>query len=153
MDVSHEMSRMAKEWTETQQKLMSDWMETLRSGQSTGPDLWMKALEHWQTAVRSTLDTQGKGLRDWATQVKQIDGAPEEMKQWADQGVELFSRWSEGQTQLWDQWFDTLRSADPANLGAGGTSSSDLAKTWQNAAERMMSNQQEWLNKMTKPRQ
>jgi hypothetical protein len=151
MDASQEMSRMVKEWTETQQKLVSNWMETLRSGQSSGPDLWMQALEHWQGAVRSTLDSQGKGMRDWAAQVKQIDGASDEMKQWADQGVEMFSRWSDGQNQLWDQWFDTLRSADPAALG-GGAPSNDLVKTWQNAAERMLSSQQEWLGKMTKPR-
>ena len=152
MEVPQEMSRMMKEWTETQQKLVSDWMETLSSGQSSAPDLWKQALEHWQNAVRSTLDSQGKGMRDWAAQVKQIEGASDEMKQWADQGVEMFSRWSDGQNQLWDHWFEALRSADPTAMASGGVPSGDLVKNWQSAAERMILSQQEWLGKMMRPR-
>ncbi len=47
---------LLKTWAESQQKLLTDWLETLRRlGGTPTLELWTKTVDAWQSSVKETL--------------------------------------------------------------------------------------------------
>src|SRR5258708_38114248 len=56
---------LVKTWGETQQRLLTDWLDTLRRfGGTPTLELWRKTGDNWQTWVKETPAAQS----DWAQQ-------------------------------------------------------------------------------------
>jgi len=57
---------LLKTWAEAQQKLLTDWPDTLRRlGGTPTLELWTKTVDTWQTSVKETLDAQATLVRRW----------------------------------------------------------------------------------------
>ncbi len=155
MDPSEQMQQAAAAWSEAQQQLWSQWQSGMRGTGAPGPipgsELWEQAVAHWQTGVTNLLTSQQQALRDWAGQVPTADWAPEDARQWADQGIDMVSRWSAAQAQFWEHWFDALRQGMPVfPTPSGATTQEDMVKGWQEAAESVQSLQRDWLAAWTR---
>ena len=61
MSESKSTESLIKKWAETQQKLLTNWLDTVRGyGGAPGPELWTKTVEAWQASVKETLDAQAR---------------------------------------------------------------------------------------------
>ena len=76
--------KVMKTWGESQQKLMTDWLDTLRRlGGTPTLELWRKTVDTWQTSVKETLDAQMEWTRQWTETLAKAKGTPEELRDWA----------------------------------------------------------------------
>jgi hypothetical protein len=134
-----DMDGLLENWMESQHKLWDGWMQTVQqvSGGNPMAETWQQGLARWREAVDQTLETQKQATRAWAEQVSGVEGAPEELKRWAQEGVTLVDQWSDAQHGLWKQWFDLMSSAAPAGGAAPAAEQMrELMAGWEQASER-----------------
>jgi len=137
-----EMPNLIETWMEQQQKLWQSWMQNVQqaSGGSSPAQPWTQGLSHWQEAVDQTLETQKKAIRAWADQVAMVEGAPEEMKRWASDGVNVVDQWTDAQHKMWQQWFELM-----GHTGGGGEEQATrLMAGWEQMATQMQELQRQW---------
>src|SRR5437764_11091751 len=102
--------KLVKTWADTQQKLLTDWLNTVRGfGGAPTLELWKKTVDAWQSSVKETLDTQAEWTRQWTEMLANAKGTPEEMGELARQGREQLQRWVEAERELWQGWFKIAR--------------------------------------------
>lgn len=143
-----QIAEFQRNWVQQQQKMLTDWLETLQSAGTAAPDnVWQQAVDVMEQQVNSALETQKRSLISLAENAENIEGAPEAVKQWAQQQEEGIKRWTDVQQQLWQVWFDMLRSGTPVAQTPGEA----MMKNWQDMARRAMSVQEEWLSNWTDP--
>src|SRR5260370_17135983 len=69
---------LLKTWAESQQKLLTDWLETLRRlGGTPTLELWTKTVDAWQSSVKETLDARAEWTRQWTETLANPNGTPE----------------------------------------------------------------------------
>jgi hypothetical protein len=144
-----DMDGLLESWMESQHKLWDGWMQTVQqvSGGNPMAETWQQGLARWREAVDQTLETQKQATRAWAEQVAGVEGAPEELKRWAQEGVTLVDQWSDAQHGLWKQWFDLMSSAAPAGGAAPAAEQMrELMAGWEQASERMQELQRQWAS-------
>jgi len=155
MSESKSTESLIKTWAETQQKLLTNWLDTMRrSGGAPGPELWTKTVEAWQTSVKETLDAQAEWTREWTETLAKAKGTPEELRELARQGRDLFQRWTDAERQLWQGWFNVVKDInlrlEPATGAKAGT---DMIQLWQESAHKMIDTQaalvQHWTSVFT----
>ena len=141
-----EMHGLVEGWMESQQKLWDGWVQTVQQMGGGNPmaGAWQQGLERWQEAVERTLDTQRQTIRAWADQVSQVQGAPDELKKWAEDGVALMDQWSDAQQGLWKQWFALMTSASSGSGAPAADQMRQLMAGWEQAAGRMQELQRQW---------
>src|SRR5215470_1107102 len=101
---------LIKVWAETQQKLLTNWLDTVRRfGGTPSLELWTKTVEAWQASVKETLDARAQWMHDWAETLANAQGTPEELRTLAKQGREALQRWNEAERQLWQGWFNIVK--------------------------------------------
>src|SRR5438067_13343272 len=127
-------------WAETQQKLLTNWLDTMRSfGGTPSLELWTKTVEAWQTSVKETLDAQSEWTREWTETIANSKGTPEELRDLARQGRELLQRWTDAERQLWRGSFDIVREINfRVEPGTGAQAGGDLLQLWQESAHKMI---------------
>ncbi len=87
---------LVKTWGETQQRLLTDWLDTLRRfGGTPTLELWRKTVDTWQTSVKETLDAQMDWTQQWTEALAKAKGTPEELRELAQEGREQLQRWTE----------------------------------------------------------
>jgi hypothetical protein len=147
MTMPNQVIELAMQWTTSREKLMSEWLNSLRSAQTTGSELWEHTLDQIQSTVEETLSTEGKALRDWGAQLSGVEGASDELKKRVDEGVSLFTKWNEQQATVWRQWLETLRKSDLNTLASATTPVGEqVIKAWEEAGKQMIKAQKDWLN-------
>src|SRR2546421_11355601 len=110
MSESKSTESLIKTWAETQQKLLANWLDTVRRFSGTpGPELWTKTVEAWQASVKETLDAQAEWTREWTETLAKAKGTPEELRELARQGRDLFQRLTDAERQLLQGWFNIVR--------------------------------------------
>lgn len=143
-----DMQNLITDWIQGQQKLWQEWMQNVQQapGAGSGAQPWTQGLSRWQEAVEQTLETQKQATRAWAEQVAKVEGAPEEMKRWASEGVKLVDQWSDAQRKLWQQWFDLMGKTSPASGMPGEEHLRQLMGGWDQMAEQMQTLHRQWLS-------
>ncbi len=145
MDWNEQMQKTMQSWAETQQKMWSSWLQSIEQlGKAPGGDLWDKTLDTWQQSVNKTLDAQAEWTQAWIGGVKEIEGAPKEVNDWAKDGQAMMSRWNEAQRELWEQWFEVLRKARPEAALGRARGGEDIIHAWQDTARKAMDTQMQW---------
>src|SRR5260370_34837859 len=87
---------LVKTWGETQQKLLTDWLDTLRRfGGTPTLELWRKTVDTWQTSVKGTLDAQTDWAQQWTETLAKAKGTPEEPRELAREGGEQLEHLTE----------------------------------------------------------
>ena len=147
MTVPNPVLELAVEWTTSREKLMSEWLNSLRSAKTTGNELWEHTLDQIQSTVEEALSTQEKALRDWAGQLSGVEGTSDDLKKRVDEGVSLFTKWNEHQATVWRQWLETLRKSDLNTLASATTPVGEqVIRAWEEAGKQMIKAQKDWLN-------
>ena len=140
-----------KTWSETQQKLLSDWLDTLRRlGGTPTLELWRKTVDTWQTSVKETLDAQTDWTNQWTEALAKAKGTPEELREMVREGREQLQHWTEAERDLWQGWFNTAREINfRPEPGAGTKAGEDLIQLWQNTATAMIKTQADLVRRWT----
>jgi hypothetical protein len=142
---------LIKVWAETQQKLLTNWLDTVRGfGGTPSLELWTKTVEAWQTSVKETLDARARWMQAWTETLATAQGTPEELRALAKQGREALQRWTEVERQLWQSWFNIVKDINfRIEPGTGAQAGRDLVQTWQEAAHKMIDTQADWVRRWT----
>ena len=143
-----QIAEFQRTWVEQQQKVMSEWLESLQhAGSDASPASWRKAADVMEKQVNSALDTQKQSLMAIAENIENVEGVPDAFSQAVNQlekGIEL---WSEVQHRLWKVWFDMLRATSPVPQTPGEA----MLENWQDMVRKSMSIQEQWLSNWTGP--
>jgi gas vesicle protein len=152
MELTKQTEEILKTWTDVQKKSWEGWLETIKSYDASQPaQVWEKTINTWQDSVKRTLEAQAEGSRIWAESVTSVQGAPKEVAEWAKQVQEMTQRWTEVQQQLWDNWFEVAKKADPSKIGEtwGGSEGQNILQAWQDVAQKVLNTQSEWAKTLT----
>lgn len=142
---------LLKNWAESQQKLLTDWLETLRKfGGTPTMELWKTTVDAWQNSVKETLDAQTEWTHQWIEVLTNAKGTPEELQGLVRQGREQMQQWTEAERDLWKSWFNIVReinfkpeSGDKQQVG------NDLLQFWQKSAYKMIDTQTNFVRRWT----
>ena len=140
-----DMHNLMQNWMEQQQKMWHDWLQIMQqaAGGGSAAQPWTQGLGRWQEAVEQTLDTQKQAIRAWADQVAGVEGAPEEMKRWASEGVKVMDQWTDAQHKMWQQWFELMGRS---GSGGGEDQVKQLTSGWEQMASQMQELQRQWAS-------
>jgi len=142
---------LLKTWAEAQQKLLTDWLDTLRRlGGTPTLELWTKTVDTWQSSVKETADARAEWTREWTEALANARGAPEELRELAREGREQLKHWSEAERELWQGWFNIVRDINfRPEPGAGAQAGRDLVQLWQDSAHKMIDAQSALVRRLT----
>ncbi len=142
---------LLKTWAETQQKLLTDWLDILRKfGGTSTMELWTKTVEAWQSSVKETIDARAEWTRQWTETLANAKGAPEEIRKLAQEGREQLQHWTEAERDLWQSWFNAVREINfRPEPGAGAQAGRDLVQLWQDTAHKMIDAQANLVRRWT----
>jgi len=148
-DWPEQMTELQRKWVEQQQKLLSDWLDSMKSAGGESPRAsWRKAADIMEQQVDSALDAQKQSLMAFAENIENVEGAPEAYTQAVKQLEQGIEQWAEVQHKMWHVWFDMLRATAPAPQTPGETA----MESWEDMVKRTMAVQEEWLSSWTGPR-
>jgi len=142
---------MLKTWSETQQKLLTDWLDTLRKlGGPPTLEFWTKTVDAWQSSVKETIDARAEWARQWTETLANAKGTPEELRDLASKGQEQLQQWAEAERDLWQGWFNIARHINfRPEPGAGAQAGRDLVQLWQESAHKMIDAQASLVRRWT----
>src|SRR5215469_6390772 len=151
MSEKNTKENLMKTWADAQQRLLTDWLDTLRKlGGTPTLELWRKTVDTWQTAVRETLDAQTEWTQQWTETLANAKGTPEELRALAQEGSEQLRHWTEAERDLWQSWFNAVREINfRPEPGAGGQTGGDLVQLWQDTAHKMIDTQANLVRRWT----
>ncbi len=143
---------MVKTWTDAQKKMNETWLEALQSmGSPKSGEMWTKATGAWEQSVKQALDAQTEWSRMWLNSFTSSPNMPKEAVEWAKQGQAIMSQWTESQKRLWEGWLDLVKKMDVSQISTNwdAAGAQNLLKTWQDATQKAMEAQAEWIRRMT----
>ena len=142
---------LLKNWAESQQKLLTDWLNTLRKfGGTPTLELWKTTVDAWQNSVQETLDAQTKWTHQWIEVLSNAKGTPEELQGLVRQGREQLQQWTEAERDLWQRWFDIVREINfKPEVGDRQQAGNDLLQLWQDNAYKMIDAQANIVRRWT----
>ena len=142
---------LVKTWAEAQQKLLTNWLDTVRKFSGTPTlELWTKTVDAWQTSVKETLDARAQWTHDWAETLANAKGTPEELRELAQQGREQLKNWADAERELWQGWFNIVREINfRPEPGAAAQVGKDLLQLWQDSAQKMIDAQAGMVRRWT----
>ena len=140
-----------KTWSETQQKLLADWLDTLRKlGGTPTLELWRQTVDTWQNSVKETVDARAEYTRQLTETLANAKGTPEELHAVAREGREQLQHWTEAERDLWQGWFNAVREINfRPEPGAGAQAGRDLVQLWQDNAHKMIDAQAALVRRWT----
>ena len=138
-------------WSETQQKLLNDWLDTLRKlGGTPTLELWRQTVDTWQTSVKETVDARAEYTRQLTETLAKAKGTPEEFRELARDGREQLQHWAEAERDLWKGWFDVAREINfRPEPGTGAQAGKDLVQLWQESTHKMIDTQAALIRRWT----
>lgn len=143
-DYSEQFSELQKSWVAQQQKMLGDWLGSLKDSQDNSARAsWRQVTDVMEQQVVSALDAQKTSLLSCVANMEGIEGAPEAMSSVVVQLKSGIEQWADVQQEMWRVWFDTLRNAAPAPA----TPADALMESWEDMVKRTMSIQAKWLAK------
>ena len=142
-DWSDQITKFQRSCMQQQQQMLSGWFGTLqKAGTGTPQNVWREALDTLEQQINGTLDTQQQSFRALLFTLKNSGNSTPEISQWQTQAETGMSAWIEVQHQLWNTWFNMLRSASPAQKQPGEI----ITQNWQDMMQQAVEMQQQWLS-------
>ena len=142
-DKNDPFAEMQQAWVTQQQKLLNDWVGTLKTTQSDSlRATWRTAVDVMEQQVESALKAQQESLMKGVANLESVDGVPEAAAAHVDQLKTTIGRWAEMQTEIWNVWFELVREAAPAPK----TPADALMESWEDMAKRTMDIQRKWMS-------
>jgi hypothetical protein len=143
---------LLKTWAEAQQKVLTDWLETVRKlGGTPTLELWTETVDAWQAAVKETVDARAEFSRQLTDTLANVKGTPEELRELAHKEHEQVQQWTDAERELWQGWFNIVRHLNfRPEPGAGAQASRDLVQFWQESAHKMIDAQASAVRRWTR---
>lgn len=140
-----------KTWSESQQKLLTDWLDTLRKlGGVPTLELWRQTVDTWQNSVKETVDARAKYTQQLTESLANAKGTPEEFRELAREGREQLQHWTEAERDLWKGWFNLAREVNfRPEPGTGAQTGKDLVQLWQESTHKMIDTQAALIRRWT----
>src|SRR6266849_2950326 len=140
-----------KTWSATQQKLLNDWLDTLRKlGGTPTLELWRQTVDTWQNSVKETVDARAEYTRQLTETLAKAKGTPEEFRELAREGREQLQHWTEAERDLWKGWFNVAREINfRPEPGAAAQAGKDLVQLWQESTHKMIDAQAALIRRWT----
>jgi hypothetical protein len=136
-----------KTWAEAQQKLLTDWLDTVRKfGGTPTLELWTKTVDAWQSAVKDTADARAEFTRQLTQTLANAKGTPEELRELARKEQEQLQHWAEAERELWQGWFNIVREIN-FRPEPGAQAGKDIVQLWQESAHQMIDAQASLLRR------
>jgi hypothetical protein len=138
-----------KNWADSQQKLLTDWLDTLRKlGGTPTMELWKTTVDAWQNSVKQTLDAHTAWTHQWIEVLTNAKGTPEELQTLVRQGKEQLQQWTEAERDLWQSWFNVVREINfKPESGDKQQVANDLLQLWQENAYKMIDAQANFVRR------
>jgi hypothetical protein len=142
---------MLQTWSQKQQNLLTDWLDTLRKlGGKPALELWAQTVDTWQSAVKETVDARAEFTRHLIETLANAKGTPEELRELARKEREQVQHWAEAERELWQGWFNIVRHINfRPEPGAGAQAGRDLVQLWQDSAHKMIDTQADLVRRWT----
>lgn len=141
-DWTEQFTEFQQMWMDQQQKLMSNWIETLQqTGVASTHAAWKQAVDTMEQQVNTVLDNERKSLKTLMEQAQEIENTPKELGEWERQIEQGIDTWTDLQQRVWRLWFDMLRNTVPSEQ-PGET----LARRWGETVQSFMEMQEQWLS-------
>lgn len=149
MDTSSQIEDVMRAWITAQQQLMTGWMDTMRglsAGQgSTG---WSDFVTAWQQSVTQGLDMQADWFHRWSEGLVATEGIPEPVREQIRTGQEMVQTWTRAQKELWQNWFEAMKSASPAtDTGTMARAGQNMQHMWGEVMQGMIDTQTAWTRR------
>jgi hypothetical protein len=143
--------KLMKTWAESQQTLLTDWLDTLRKlGGTPTLELWTKTVDAWQNSVKETLDAQTEWTHQWTEVLANAKGTPEELQGLVRRGRDQLQEWVQAERDLWQGWFNVVREINfRPEPGEGLQASKNLLQLWQDSARKMIDVQTKFVQSWT----
>lgn len=134
-------------WMETQKKMWDTFFETMQGfGKSQNAKAWEQTVSAGEEILKNTFKAQSEFIQTWVKSLTAVEGMPAQALDSAKQFQEMVQRWSETQERLWANWFDLLKKFDPSKVvGAWPETPASPFQMWQEASQKMMDTQLEWM--------
>jgi hypothetical protein len=146
MDWLKQSEEMVRAWSDTQQKMLTTWLDSMKGFmQPQAAGVWEKTLEAWERAIENMLESQAEWARMWAGSVTATKGVSKDVVESATQLKEMTERWTEFQQELWHSWFEMVHTLDWSKV-AEGQDIPPVFRTWKTALTKAMDRQMEWVN-------
>ena len=140
---------LLKTWAEAQQKLLTDWLDTLRRlGGTPTLELWTKTVDAWQSSVKETVDARAESTRQLIETLANAKGTPEELRELARKEQVQVQHWAEAERELWQSWFNIVRHLN-FRPEPGAQAGRDLVQLWQDSARKMIDAQAALVRRWT----
>ena len=140
---------MLQTWSETQQHLLADWLDTLRKlGGTPALELWAQTVDTWQSAVKETVDARAEFTRQLIETLANAKGTPEELRELARKELVQVRHWAEAVRELWQGWFNVVREFNFWRV-PGAQAGRDIVQLWQESAHKMIDAQASLLRRWT----
>lgn len=151
MDWTDQTDNILKTWADAQKRIWDQWSKMIQGvGGSQAAGFWDKTLETWQEFIKKTQDAQTEWFRVWSESYSPGRGASEEITEWAKRGQEMMKHWAQVQTQLWENWFPIMKELSSSiQENVWDRERQKLIKLFQEAAEKAMKSQAEWIRHWT----
>lgn len=150
MKQQEQLNSLIESWTRAQQQIWEKWMETLKQSGSGGAQATLKqGMERWQEAVDRTLDAQTESMKAWTSQVKAVEGVPEESKRLAEEGAKMVQQWADAQRALWHQWFGMMgKTVEGGGAAPGADQFKQFMAGWEQVGKQMQDLQKTWASSL-----
>src|SRR5207245_7700306 len=131
---------LMKTWAESQHKLLTDWLDTLRRfGGTPTLELWTKTVDAWQSSVKETVDARAESTRQLIETLVNAKGTPEELRELAHKEREQLQHWTEAERELWQGWVNIVRHVNfKPEPGAGARGGRDGVQLWPGSGHKMV---------------
>jgi hypothetical protein len=137
---------IALAWAEVQKTMWERWMRGLESQMRPSyAEGWERAsgeiIDAWENTVKLALKAQLDWTALWTRQLGDNNGAPKEVTDWSNQTYELMKAWHDAQVEMWNVWFENLRSFGPVEYTNAFV---DVSKSWYDAMRKSLDASTEW---------
>lgn len=137
-------------WQETQNHLWKNLSAVPESFRYPNEfNLWrqpnFQSFSAWgESAIKQSFELQSRWLDQWVERIKVEAGDHDVFLKLMDQMNESMKRWTQTQTELWEQWFGVL----DASVNIPGVTQSHMQNlnTWKSAVKQCFSEQTGWLS-------
>ena len=141
MDWLEKTHEMVETLMESQEKMWQTWTESAKAPSNT---TWEKTVKTWENSFKNFIETQALWARMWLRGINTnttVEGADELVTNLED----MTRSWVDAQQQIWNNWFQMLKSFDPEQFNANTQGEMDKAmKTWKDGLQKLMVSQREW---------
>lgn len=111
MNWHKQTEEMIHSWTETQRRLVDQWLDSMQGvapGAETLKSDYHRQIDAWEEAVREVLRRQQEMTDSMQGATPSTDSAPELAKEWLDRSQEMMQSWTDTQMRFMQEWVEHM---------------------------------------------